>query len=157
MNISGLSDRSDEEWKGRRSEGGGEGGPGNQIWFCRSHKWLKACRFQSGRPSLHQLRWFTPAALCVCLFLQAQDDPIKKKTSRYSWINPTLLLRIKALNSLSIDLHLKTDLNLQAGEQVFGLNDYIHVLLSFLLNWSVGTEISANRNSTQAGRKCEKL
>lgn len=27
MNISGLSDRSDEECKGR-SEGGGEGGPG---------------------------------------------------------------------------------------------------------------------------------
>lgn len=79
--------------------------------------------------SLPDLR---PLLFAFCLFLQARDDLIKKKTSRYSWVNPTHLPWIKALNSLSIDLHLKTDLNLEAGEQTFGLNDYIHVLLSCL-------------------------
>lgn len=73
MNISGLSDRSSEEWKGRRSRWGlgmeVQGGMGNYIWFCRSHKWLKPCRFQSDYLSRHDLHRFPSAiSLSVLLF-----------------------------------------------------------------------------------------
>lgn len=73
MNILGLSDRSSEEWRGRRSRWGlwreVQGGMGNYIWFCRSHKWLKPCRFQSDYLSLRHLHQFTSAmSLSVFFF-----------------------------------------------------------------------------------------
>lgn len=69
MNISGVSDRSSEEWKERRSrwEWEVQGGMGNHIWFCRSHKWLKLCRFQSDYLSLHQLHRF-PSVIALSVF-----------------------------------------------------------------------------------------
>lgn len=84
MNISGLSDRSSEEWKERgKSKGECVGrevqrGMGNQIWFCRSHKWLKPCRFQSDCPTLHHLHWFPAATVLPPLvydILQIYDEP----------------------------------------------------------------------------------
>lgn len=97
MNISGLSDRSSEEWKERRNGGwvvrvGREvqGGMGNHIWFCRSHKWLKPCRFQSDSLSPRLLHRF-PSAIALSLslhfplpscrygILQVYDEPRKKK------------------------------------------------------------------------------
>lgn len=102
MNISGLSDRSDEEWKGRGSEGGGEGGPGNQIWFCRSHKWLKACRFHPAAPifiSLPDLRVLLSAF--VSFF---KLEVTQKKTNKSLLLSKSNTFAMdKAQNSLSID------------------------------------------------------
>lgn len=147
MNISGLSDRSGEEWKGRRSEGGGEGGPGNQIWFCRSHKWLKACRFQSGRPVFISLPDLRPL-LCISSLSSSSRWPDKKK-------NKSLLLSksntFAADKSTKFIKHWFAPKNwLKPGS--WGTGVWIKWLYSrsFILplNWSVRAEIGANRNST---------
>lgn len=113
---------------------------GKEVWvikfgFADLINDLKSADFNPATPvfiSLPDLLLLLPA---FCLFPQAWDDQIKKKkkrTNHRSWVNPTFLLRTKALNLSNIDLHLKTDLNTKAAERAFGLNDYIHVLLSCL-------------------------
>lgn len=76
-----------------------QGGMGNHIWFCRSHKWLKLCRFQSDCFSLHHLHRF-PSAIALSLhfcpppcqygILQVYDEP-KKTWWWWWWLGPTLL------------------------------------------------------------------
>lgn len=98
MNISELSDRSSEEWKERRSrwEGEVQGGMGNHIWFCRSHKWLKLCRFQSDYLSLHHLHRF-PSVIALSLHFPLPScrsgiipvyDKLKKKKKTLMVVAP---------------------------------------------------------------------
>lgn len=75
-----------EKWEGVGGRVGREvrGGMDNHIWFCRSHKWLKLCRFQSDYLRLRHLHRFPsvtafPSPLLSVWYLTSLWWPGKKK------------------------------------------------------------------------------
>lgn len=107
-----------------------QGGTGNQIWFCRSHKWLKPCRFQSSASVFIILTDFCPRCYSWH-FLSLSSSTQWPKEKKRAMSNPAVLLQIKTLNSVSIDLHLKTDLNLELWVHAFLLNDWKPCIFAF--------------------------